>query len=94
MRIRLKGYADYGLSPARVKEILVYCRTAPNDTIIKQAAEKAYPVIARYLVESLKDGIGYDRLYTKYYIPLSCGDFYGYRRLTISLLDKMIPKKE
>ena len=91
MRTRCKKYADYGLTDARVKEIMQYCRTSTDSKIIEQAAEKANPSLAVYLVESLKDRMSYDKLYKKYFIPLGCADFYAYRRLTISLLDNVVP---
>lgn len=90
MRTRLKGYVDYGLTDTRVKEILEYCRTTARSELIMQAAEKANPELAIYLVESLKERMSYYKLYKKYFIPLSCSDFYGYRRLTISLLNDVL----
>lgn len=92
MRTRIKGYGDYGLTKTRVKEILEYCRALSDDSILKEAAEKANPLLAVYLVESIKDRMSYDKLYKKYYVPIWRGDFYGYRRLTISLLDDVVPK--
>lgn len=94
MRTRSKGYKDYGLTDARVKEIMEYCRTAEDSIIIEQAAEKANPSLATYLVESLKDKMSYDKLYKKYWVPLCRGDFYAYRRLTISLIDRSLLSKE
>ena len=92
MQTRLKGYADYGLTDKRVKEIMEYCRTSADREVIELAAEKANPSIAAYLVESVRERMSYDKLYKKYFIPLCRGDFYGYRRLTISLLDSAVPK--
>lgn len=92
MRTRDKGYDDYGLTKERVAELKALCKTkdAQIMQLLHLAAYAANPSLAEDLVYSLAEGASYEHLWyiRNVYIPKA--DFYGHRRKTIYILDRLI----
>lgn len=98
MRTREKGYQHYGLTDARANSIVKYCKSKMLSrekvlSVAKEAVGSKNDYLVDYLTESIVDGISYDKLEGKYWLPLGRGDFYGYRRLVIASLDVVVPKE-
>lgn len=87
MKVRLKGYKDYGFEAGEEIKLKEYCRKegfSDYDTLLN-AAVSANPAIAGDLFYSLLNGLSYDSLIKIKYIPYSKGDFYAYQRRCLSM---------
>lgn len=88
MKTRDKTYKDYGFADGEAKKLKEYCRSerfTPTDkAMLWQAAEMSYPSIAKYLYDSIRKKISYERLTDMYYVPINMNDFYGYQRLCLN----------
>jgi hypothetical protein len=93
MRLREKGYENYGFSGKKeARELLEHCRDLNHDELqlLKKAAMCANPALAAALVESLVGGVSYQRLMLMVDIPAGEKDFYAYRRKTLGVFKKFI----
>lgn len=99
MRTRDRGWADRGISKERQKTLYNEAANPDNrDTLIK-AAQAVNEQLSPYIVESLagfneavgRPKIGYYALYSKNN-DMVCerNDFYGYRKKTLVVIDKML----
>ena len=62
-----------------------------NRRAVCEAAEKSNPLLAPYLAKSLREKVGYDRLFGKmYYVPATKADFYAYRRKALAIFDGLL----
>lgn len=87
MRVREKGYNDYGLTNEEVKRVYRWCEglhsTDDRAKLYSLALEtKSY--IADDLVYSLVKGLSYDDLAKISHIGCTKNDFYAYRRQLVS----------
>ena len=89
MKIRETTYRDYGFEQGEQKKLLEYCRGpdfgVDDAYLMRQCAIAANGAIADQLYVSITQGISYDRLFLREYIPMPKQDFYGYRRLCLSI---------
>lgn len=87
MRVREKGYSDYGLTTEEVKRVYRWCEglhsTDERERVYALALEtKSY--IADDLFFSLTQGLSYDDLIRAHHVGCTKNDFYAYRRLLVS----------
>lgn len=87
MRVRNTGYHDYGLALEDVKQLQEHCRRPDfaESLLLKEACQDSNENIADDLYCSITQGISYNKLTCKKYIPLPEADFYGYRRKALFL---------
>ena len=92
MRTRDKFMKDYGISEKERETVISFCRNSneADKQIIKWACHRANPDIEKELYNSLTEGIGYDGLSAKKYIPIGRKDFYGYQRKALYFLDEYL----
>lgn len=90
MRTRLMNYTHYGISRERAEELLELAKKDENEELVRIATEQAKPELATMLFESLKKGTSYDRLYFKYYLPITADDFYAYRRRAVFIFEMLL----
>lgn len=91
MRTREKKLADYGISEERGAELMKLAALEENQETVCRAANLSNPYLAPYLVKSLQQGVGYYKLFGKmYFRPCTGADFYGYRRKTLSIIDRLL----
>lgn len=90
MKTRHMGYMHYGISTERSEELQELAKLKKNRELVQIAAEQSRPELAKYIVESLVDGIGYERLYRKYWLPYTADDFYGYKRRAVFIFDMLL----
>lgn len=90
MRTRHMGYVHYGISTERSEELQKLAKLKKNRQLVQIAAEQSRPELAKYIVESLVDGISYERLYRKYWLPYTADDFYGYKRRAVFIFDMLL----
>ena len=84
------GYIHYGISTERSEELQKLAKLKKNRELVQIAAEQSRPELAKYIVESLVDGISYERLYRKYWLPYTADDFYGYKRRAVFIFDMLL----
>ena len=90
MKTRHMGYMHYGISTERSEELQELTKLKKNRELVQIAAEQSRPELAKYIVESLVEGIGYERLYRKYWLPYTADDFYGYKRRAVFIFDMLL----
>ncbi len=90
MKTRHMGYMHYGISTERSEELQELAKLKKNRELVQIAAEQSRPELAKYIVESLVDGISYERLYRKYWLPYTADDFYGYKRRAVFIFDMLL----
>ncbi len=94
MRTRNRKLIHYGITEARGRELLQLATQEDYRDLVCQAAELSNSYLASYLVKSLRQGIGYDRIFGRRYIyPCTRADFYGYRRKTLAIIDRLLAEK-
>lgn len=93
MRTRDKSLSDYGIDCSRMAELMELARLEENKGLICKAAELSNPGLSTFIIESLTQKRGYDRIYIKSYIPAKCDDFYAYRRKTLALFSLLLEGK-
>ena len=106
MRTRHNGYglrgsyAEYGLTADRAKTLLKECREGKHMGLVLEAARKAEPDISKWILSSLLDGKSLHDMEIKWELgeaeimPCCRNSFYAYRKLTLSILDRMLQGKE
>lgn len=91
MRIRAKKLIHYGISKERGQELLRLAMMEENRQAVCKAAEESNSYLAPYLVKSLRQGVGYYQIMgTMYFRPCTAADFYGYRRKTLAIFDRLL----
>ena len=90
MKTRHMGYMHYGISTERSEELQKLAKLKENRELVQIAAEQSRPELAKYIVESLVEGISCERLYRKYWLPYTADDFYGYKRRAIFIFDMLL----
>lgn len=94
MRTREALYEDYGLDPERVDKLLESGEREKNWILVCWSAVAVNPHLAEYISESIITDKGYDKIhkesFLQYYIPVKRDDFYGYRRKTLAVFDKLL----
>lgn len=83
---------DYGMSKAEYKSISDFCQSDgfELDDLLLAAAILTNKDIAKYLFESIRKGVSYEKLSCKHYIPLNKNDFYAYRRRCMAAFKAML----
>ena len=88
------SYADYGITPEKLEELMMIVRSGQYDQMVQSAAHAANEGIAEWILLSVKENKSYDALRVKWElkemerIPYCRTDFYGIRRYFISLFDE------
>ncbi len=91
MRTRAKKLIHYGITEERGRELLRLTMMEENRQALYEAAEESNPLLAPYLAKSLREKVGYDRLFGKmYYQPCTRADFYAYRRKALAIFDGLL----
>lgn len=86
------GY--YGINKERYRELTRYIQSGEYAYIASREARRANEVISEYILLSVTKNLSYDELQKLWELKkierMACGrsDFYGYRRLFYSLMDK------
>lgn len=95
-----KTYAGYGLTRGRVKSLLQECRAGKHTELVRQAAQQAEPRVAKWIIASIAEGKSLHDMEIKWELgeteimPCCRNSFYSYRKLTLSILDKMLRGKD
>lgn len=84
--------SDYDITEQEARDLLKFCRTADKgqQVMILHAAQIANDSISIPILVNLTSGIGFDRLYMWYEIPMQRKDFQGYRRKALAVLRDLI----
>ena len=90
MRTRHMGYVHYGISMERSEELQELAKLDENRELVQIAAEQSRPEIAEALLESMRKGTSYDRMFISYWVPFTRDDFYGYKRRAIFIFDILL----
>nr|WP_289707385.1 hypothetical protein [Enterocloster clostridioformis] len=93
MRTRDKSLSDYGIDCSRAAELMELARLEENKGLICKAADLSNPGLSTFIIESLTQKKGYDRIYIKSHIPAKRDDFYAYRRKTLALFSLLLEGK-
>ena len=95
MRTRDKSRKDYGLSAGHWDFLRDYCRSFGGEgkKLLQAACFRSNPELQRELYQSLSEGLGYDRLSAREYIPIGRKDFYGYRRKALWILGLLLEQE-
>lgn len=93
MRTRDKSLSDYGIDCSRAAELMELARREENKGLICKAADLSNPGLSTFIIESLTQKRGYDRIYIKSYIPAKRDDFYAYRRKALALFSLLLEGK-
>lgn len=84
----------YGISKERYRQLTEYIQSGRYTSVARQAAHTANKDIAEYLIMSVVENLSYDELQKRWELKkierMACcrTDFYGYRRLFYSLMDR------
>lgn len=87
------SYADYGITPEKLEELMMIVRSGQYDQMVQSAAHAANEGIAEWILLSVKENKSYDALEKLWArgeierIPYGKTDFYGARRLFFHYLD-------
>lgn len=87
------SWADYGITPERLNELIEIVRSGKYDAVVFSAARKADESAAGHIIMSVKENASYEALEAKQAagkierIALGRSDFYGVRRLFFHYLD-------
>ncbi len=93
MRTRDKSLSDYGIDCSRAAELVELARLEENKGLICNAADLSNPGLSTFIIESLTQKRGYDRIYIKSHIPAKRDDFYAYRRKALALFSLLLEGK-
>lgn len=94
MRTRHRKLIHYGITEARGQELLKLAAQENNWDLVCRAAELSNSFLSSYLVKSLQEGIGYDKVFgQRYFYPCTKADFYGYRRKTLAMFDRLLAEE-
>lgn len=86
-------YADYGITPQRLEELMMIVRSGQYDDLVASVADKVGRDISAYILMSVRKGMSYDRMKIKWELgdiepmPYSRTRFYVKRRLFFRYLD-------
>lgn len=84
----------YGITKARYRQLTEYIQSGRYTPVARQAAHTANKDIAEYILLSVTENLSYDELQKMWELKkierMACcrTDFYGYRRLFYSLMDR------
>lgn len=84
----------YGISKERYRKLTDYIQSGRYAHVARQAAHTANKDIAEYILLSVTENLSYDELQKMWELKkierMACGrsDFYGYRRLFYSFMDR------
>ena len=65
MRTRDKSLSDYGIDCSRAAELVELARLEENKGLICKAADLSNPGLSTFIIESLTQKKGYDRIYNE-----------------------------
>lgn len=98
MKTRDKTYKDYGFADGEAKRLKEYCRsdefTEEDKLILWNASEIANPTISKLLFNSIRNRMSYYKLCDEDYVPLPPHDFYGYQRLCLYHMRRMLKDRD
>lgn len=86
-----------GLSPERIREIKMLCRTGKFDGETMRRACRGFEWISDFVIMSAVSGASFDRIEFNAKlgrVPCGRSDFYGYRRQFYSNLDKILKMED
>ncbi len=95
-----ESYAGYGLTEDRAKTLLKECRAGKYAELVQEAAKRAEPNIAEWIILSVVEGKSLHDMEIKWELgeaeimPCCRNSFYAYRKLTLAILDRMLQVKE
>lgn len=86
MRIREKGYKDYGFEAGEEKKLIQYCRSCEFDRNqeLLISAISANADLANDIYYSIVNDLSFEDLSKIKYISANKNDFYAYRRKTLA----------
>ena len=87
MRVRQKGYLDYGFEAGEEKQLQEFCKQPDfaEDFLLLECAKKSNPVIGGDLYFSLVRGLSWEQLDKRTWQKYGKADFYAYRRKALGL---------
>lgn len=94
------SYADYGITPQRLEELMMIVRSGKYDQLVQAAAHEANETLAEYILISIKQNLSYEGLEKLWgrgeidRIPYGRTDFYGARRLFFHYLDCALKERQ
>lgn len=89
-----RSWQHYGISVERYRQLTEYIQSNRYASVARQAAHTANKDIAEYLLLSVTENLSYDELQKMWELKkierMACcrTDFYGYRRLFYSIMDR------
>ena len=95
-----ESYAGYGLTEDRAKILLKECRAGKHAELAQEAAKRAEPNIAKWIILSVIEGKSLHDMEIEWELgeaeimPCCRNSFYSYRKLTLAILDRMIEGKD
>lgn len=95
-----ESYAEYGLTRDMAKSLLKECRAGKHADVLRAAAQKAEPDMAKWIILSIADGKSLHDMEVKWELgeteimPCCRNSFYAYRKLTLAILNDMLAGKE
>lgn len=95
-----ESYSGYGLGKDRAKALLKECGAGRHADLLRAAAQQAEPHIAKWIIASIAEGKSLHDMEIKWELgeaeamPCCRNSFYAYRKLTMSILDRMLQGKE
>lgn len=90
------SWSYYGITKERYKELTAMIRSKEYAHIASSAAHRANETLSEYILSSVMEKRSYEGVewLDGHRIPCGRTDFYGYRRLFLSLFDKELKKME
>ena len=88
MSVRNKSYNDYGLTETQAAELIKYCRSGSfnQHDLLRECALSSNIELVDFLTETITKKLSYEKLCSRYYVPIDKNSFYGYRRKCVALL--------
>lgn len=87
MRIREKGFADYGFVPGESDKLKAWCQKSDfsEEFLLLESAKMANASIFNDIYFSIVRGVSYEKMDFKVYQNIGKSDFYGYQRKTLAI---------
>ena len=87
MRIREKGFADYGFVPGELDKLKAWCQKSDfsEEFLLLESAKMANASIFNDIYFSIVRGVSYEKMDFKAYQNIDKGSFYGYQRKTLAI---------
>ena len=85
--MREKSLRDYGITAEDEEKLKIKVKNLSEierEHLVYAALSSCDPLLAVSVIRSIEEGLSYDKLNKKQYIPALPDDFYGYRRKTIA----------